>query len=71
MKMHDAWDPRDADWRSVMHASSIVEVFVRAPAAEQDPAQTRGESLLFCRFVDLEWLAPYQTRVRRGWGVRW
>lgn len=49
----------------------IVEVFVRAPAAEQDAAQTRGASLMFCRWRDLELLAPYQTRVRRGWGVRW
>ena len=52
-------------------APDIVEVFVRAPAAEQDGAGTRGASLMFCRWRDLERLAPYETRVRRGWGVRW
>lgn len=45
-----------------------VEVFKRDPEA-LDP--NVGESLLFCQFRDLERLAPYETRVRRGWGVRW
>lgn len=61
-----------AEWtRTGRPTPEIVEVFVRAPAAEQDAAQTRGESLMFCRWRDLERLAPYETRVRRGWGVRW
>jgi hypothetical protein len=57
--------------KRAVYAPDVVEVFVRAPAAEQDAAQTRGASLMFCRWRDLELLAPYTTRVRRGWGVRW
>lgn len=71
LRTHEAWDRRDANWHTELHATSVVEVFVRAPAAEQDAAQTRGESLCFLPFRDLERLAPYPTRVRLGWGVRW